>query len=302
MVNIQRISYAVHTVSKSASFPIKLSHAQQLVAAALGYKSLAAYQKSLLEASCLKDTAHFVLDGELLTDRAQQLGLPYQSHDLTVLIRRGFKACLPNADIHQSMDELYNYITNLVEDQVLNDSSVSGEISTTNGDGVDEVYIPVDEFVMEALPPLGQPFNIELDGHVAMNIDDERPYSGHIIHVKAILIIERTGKVSIVEPICEVVNAGIDYNWGDDNHHLLERPLAEALAEELELKLSEAKELVDAEPIENVSSDGLVYGYTFDFTHHASPAVATKIQTKYGSLMVEVPSWFFEGVRSTAYE
>ena len=72
--------------------------------------------------------------------------------------------------------------------------------------------------------------------------------------------------------------------------------MAEALAEELNLKVSEAELLVDVEPLTLASDDDLVYGYEFDFSEAASPTVAEKIMFKYDSLQVTVGPDFFDNV------
>ncbi|KVT08112.1 hypothetical protein WT24_17285 [Burkholderia sp. MSMB1078WGS] len=40
---------------------------------------------------------------------------------------------------------------------------------------------------------------IEVLGHIGMDQDPERPYSGHIIDIAASVSVERTGRVSIAE-------------------------------------------------------------------------------------------------------
>ncbi len=267
-----------------------------MVAAALGYKSLAAFQASPLEAPSLAEAAHFVLDGGLLADRARELGLPHQLPQLAVLLKQAFDVRLPSAQLHQSEEGLHDYVTSLVDDVVLNDDEVASEMASTNGDGIEEIYIPIDDIDMDDLPPFGQPMELELEGHIAMGIDTERPYSGHKIEVEVRLVLERTGKVSIAEPICEVLNAQLDWSWGADEDEPPKVSLAKALADETGLTVPEAEELVDAEPIANESNDGMVYGYVFDFSGFASPATAAKLQSKYGSLQVEVFPSFFDRV------
>lgn len=148
------------------------------------------------------------------------------------------------------------------------------------------------------MPPLGQPLEMELEGHIAIGIDTERPYSGHKIEIQVRLVIARTGKVSIAEQVCEVVSAQLDCNWGsdDEENEGLKVSLAKALADELGLSIDEAKELVDADAIPHESDDGLAYGYAFDFSPHASPEVAEKLMANRGSLQLEVQPWFFDRI------
>lgn len=298
MVGISSISYAVSAASRSSTAPIMLSHAQQLVAAALGYKSLAAFQASPLEASTLDEAAHFILDGALLVERIQNLSLPNPLPEVAMFIKAAFNNQLPSARLHETVGDLYCYVTELVDDRVLNDGAVEGEIASTNNDGVDEVYIPVDNLDLDELPQPGHLLEQELEGHVAMTVDTERPYSGHKIKVRATVTFERTGKVSIKEPVCEVIDAQIAGYWDDDGHTLAKVSLAQALADETGLTVEEAEELLDVDAVPNASDDGLVYGYVLDFSDHASPATAAKLRAKYGSTWVEVPSWFFDRIDS----
>lgn len=206
MVTISCIAYAVRTASDSTSHPVKLSHAQQLVAAAFGYKSLAAYQASKEESAALDEAAHFVLDGQLLFSRSLELKLPHEFTELALLLQTAFKERLPTARLHSSEMELDGYVRDLVQNLVLNHGDTSSAMAMTNNDGIDEIYLPFDDVSLAELPPPGETMGVEFDGHVSMTLDIERPYSGHKIDVKARLILERKGRVYISEPICEVVS------------------------------------------------------------------------------------------------
>ncbi|MGM3277458.1 hypothetical protein [Ralstonia sp. 24A2] len=75
IVGIRALAYTVRIQSASLPKPVALGHAQQLVAAALGYKSLAAYQASQEERPDLSGTEHIVIDDDVLRQRAQELGV-----------------------------------------------------------------------------------------------------------------------------------------------------------------------------------------------------------------------------------
>lgn len=301
MVTISAIAYAVRTASESTPHPIKLSQAQQLVAAAFGYKSLAAYQASKEESKDLDDAAHFILDIELLSRRAQELKLPHMACEMAALLQNAFKERLPAAQLHPSEITLDGYVRDLVQNAILNHWGTNGAMAMTNNDGIDEIYLPFNEVVLADLPPPGDVLDEEFIGHVTMTVDTERPYCGHKIDVEARLVIERKGRVCIAEPACEVISAKL--NWGGDDSE--DNPptvsLAQALADELDLELSEAEELVDAEPLDDQSDDGIVYRYVYDFSDYASPAVAKKLMAKYGDLQIEVPAWFFDRVTPSEY-
>lgn len=296
MVKVSSIAYAVRTASKSTLFPIKLGHAHQLVAAALGYKSFAALQFSEPDATIADDANHFILDLDLLSDRAQQLNLNNSLSDLESFIKSGITQFSSHSKFYVSMDDfLYPHVSDIVNDTALNDERTSSQIGLTNGDGVEEIYIPID-LELDELPSLGQHLDLDLEGHISMGIDSERPYSGHKIFVRVSLMLKRTGKINFAEPKCELTDVYLDMDWGGDEIVQNKISLSEALSDELGIELSEARSLVDADYFTNESNDGLIYNYVFDFTHHASPAIAEKLRAKYHSLSVTVPPWFFENV------
>lgn len=211
-VDISALAYTVRALSIDLPVHLKLGHAQQLVAAALGYRSLAAYQASTEESENLDDAAHAVLDEELLLERAVQLGLvplqPFLSH----LVKSAFKVHLPDLSLHHSHDALEDAVRDLVDHAVLNHDKTAGEMGMTNSDGIREVYLPVD-FETDELPLHGDFLEIPIDGNVTMNPDVERPYSGHRIDVKATLFLARVGRVCIAAPEVAVESAKLDYNW-----------------------------------------------------------------------------------------
>jgi hypothetical protein len=304
MVTITQIAFAIRKQSPSFIKPsetLTLSHAQQLVAAALGHGSLAAYQASEYETSTFENIAHIVLDGEGLAQRANELKLSIKYSELAIAVAQSIKECLPNVRLHHSVANLDDYVRRLVDKIVVNDGDVAEEMALTNADGLNEIYLPVDDFDFDLLPP-NQPIEQEISGHVSMNIDPERPYSGHKIHVQALLTLKRTGEFSIAEPVCTVKKADLDWNWSGDDEEEEDIPrisLAQALANELDIALDEAEELVDSEIITNASSDDLVYSHTFDFSRDASPELTKKLLDKHGSLSLEVPAWFFDRIHAS---
>lgn len=68
------IAFVLRNASRAALTPVSVSYAQQLVAAALGYDSLAAYQASAETQTTFDGPNHYVLDGDRISLRAHQLG------------------------------------------------------------------------------------------------------------------------------------------------------------------------------------------------------------------------------------
>lgn len=300
-IGISDLAHSVRKNSTSAGVPVQLGHAQQLVAAALGYKSFAAYQAAqgaAQEPPHLDDVHHVVLDYDMLDERAGELGAAPAPSQLRELIGDAFKVRAPHALIHASHASFDTYVREHVDQVVIEDGDVNSEMAGANYDGIDEVYF---DFEVESNTiPVGSTLDIDLDGHVGLGIDTERPYSGHIVNVEGTLSVARSGRRCFGSVDCEVTKASLDTNWGDDDHdgEPPARSMSEAYAELLGLELHEVGDLADVEAMPLYGNSGeMVYGYLIDFTDAASPEVAKKILQHHSSLRIEVGLSFFDNVR-----
>lgn len=211
MPSLNSLAHAVRVQSQASATPIVLGHAQQLIAAALGYNTLAAYQASP-EESPLEGARHFVLDLDLAHQRAGELGVAVSEGQLDALLGSAFAGQLPHAQFHRSVSALEDYIRDRLDHLVTNDAEAASQMAMTNGDSIGEVYLPFDLSLAD-LPPPGEMTEIEVLGHIGMDQDLERPYSGHLIDVEASVSVERTGRVSIAEPDITVLEAKLNYDW-----------------------------------------------------------------------------------------
>jgi len=211
MPSLSSLAHALRVQSQASATPIVLGHAQQLIAAALGYNTLAAYQASP-EESPLDGARHFVLDLDLAHQRAGELGVAVSEEQLDALLGSVFAGQLPHARFHRSESALEDYIRDRLDHLVTNDDEAASQMAMTNGDSIGEVYLPFDLSLAD-LPPPGETTEIEVLGHLAMDQAPERPYSGHIIDIEASLSVERTGRVSIAEPDISVIEAKLNYDW-----------------------------------------------------------------------------------------
>lgn len=300
-IGISDLAHSLRKNSSSQGVPVKLGHAQQLIVAALGYKSLAAYQKAQkvgLEPNHLGDVGNIILDQALLNQRANELGVALMSTHLNELIGTALRERTAHISAHSSFDAFEDHVRMRVEKVVFEDNRVNSAMANTNCNGVEEIY-----FDFEAEPEriaVGDSLVIDLEGHVRLGIDAERPYSGHIISVEGTLCLERMGRQCFSSPDCQVTNAEIDVGWADE-YQDGEPPvisMAQAYADLLGLTLAEASELTDVEPEPRDGHSGeAIYGYMLDFTGYASPEVARKILQNNDSLGIAVGPEFFENVR-----
>ena len=168
---------------------------------------------------------------------------------------------LPRLTVHSTQGELEEHLRRYVDDRLLD--KASDELARTNGDGLDEIYLPFD-FSLEDLPDPGDTHTIEISGHISVAIDTERPYSGHKVEVEASLLLTRVCRQGIAAPELEVERIRLA-SWGDEDEWVSPDDLQQALAKLLEIDADDAATLVEVSIEANQSDDGMLYSYILDF-------------------------------------
>ncbi len=207
-VGLYVLAYAVRKNSNTLSSPIGLGHAQQLLAAALGYKSLAAYQAAQAagqETDVLDDVAHVLLHEDVLVARAAELGVA-GPENLPRLVSMAFKSVLPGVRIANSESDLQDDVRLAVEWQVENDPACAGQMVGANHDGVDETYVEL-EFEFGDVPDPGNALSVDVAGQITLRVDRDRPYSGHRVKFKGGVFLERLGRTLLAKPRFEAEHA-----------------------------------------------------------------------------------------------
>lgn len=298
-IDISAIAYAFQQQCKSASLPLKAGQVQQLMAAALGYKTLAAYQAAIAagtELVHLDTAAHLVLSCDSLKERAHQLGHSAIAPSLVGLTKLVFQQCLSTTRVHSSETNFFVHLQEQLEAAVEFDEQTLSEMALTNGDGVDEVYVPVD-VTLASLPHARSQVTLDIEGHVAMSLDSERPYAGHIIQIQACVSFDRLGYALFSDADYSVREAKLDYDWAEDDDTGPKITFAEAIADLTGLTPAESEMLVDVEPLDVVGNDDMVYGHILDFTNVAPPELAKKLMARHGQLDFRVSLNFFDQVQ-----
>jgi len=297
-VGVTDLAHSLRKNTANSAVPILLSRGQQLVCAALGHKSLAslqAAQAAKREPQSLDDLAHVVPDYELLGERAEELGLAIPEDRLRTLVETAFKERLPETQVHRYFSDLAMAVQADMHEAVISDESVNSAMNNANYAGIDEVYFEEEVDPDEAT--LDEPLTTTILGHVGLGVDAERPYAGHLVHFEVAMTLARCGRRCFEKPEIEVLSSGLDYDWGDDEP-APKRTLAQALAEELNIDVTEAEELTDVEAQELTGHSGeRTYGFLFDFTGQVSPQLAARLIAQHGSLQLEVGPSFFEALR-----
>lgn len=291
-IDISSVAYAI-THHPKANTRIKHGHAQQCLAAALGYKSLAALQASPAAGFLPDRETHVVLDVAALLDRAHELNLAIGAEELCAMVHDAISKVWVGTPVHMSLEAFHSALQQDVDFTAANDGIVSGQTAITNSDGVREIYMPIEGLDFDKVPSNGDPFEIEISGHIAMEQDPDRPYWGHRVETRATLWLVRQGRAFWAAG-CRIKDAELDTSW--DQPDVL--TLAEALADLLDVDIAVADELTDASLQQLASEEGLVYGWEFDFSEvSVDEDVLEQIEVRHGSLRVRVRPDFFDRVQ-----
>ena len=155
MANLSAISFHARKGFVAAGVSAKLSHVQELVAAALGHNTLASYQTAS-EDTALAGAAHVVLDTGLLEERASKLGLSVTPPQLLDVVSAAAKIACPAVQIHASVEDFGDVLQAELESEVESDDRVASEMASCNHDGVRDVSMPVDPTVFTDLVHVGR--------------------------------------------------------------------------------------------------------------------------------------------------
>lgn len=298
MSTFSTIAHNLRHNLQAASYSVSLGHCQQAVAALFGFNTLAAFQASDLWTSDLYTVQHVVIDEPRIITRTTKFGSFPNAQILRQAIAAAVEGSELQATLHNSPMHFQDYLQASLEHFVEADGDVISEMANANHDGIDEFYLPFD--IEDELTDPYQHLSIDIEGHVGLREDNERPFSGNKVNVVVNISMERLSASTFTEVEYLVVSASLDYRWslGDDDDDRPHRISFEnALSNDLGITVEEAETLVDVEPQAITSDDGsMTYYYVLDFDGVATEPLRTKLLDQHGSLQIEVDMNFFDNV------
>ena len=286
------LSHSLRVAGQQRGIDFKLGHAQQLLACAFGYQTLAGYQSASNEPSRIADDTHLLLDVDALQQRALSLGLDVSEQVLLDLFNHAFYSRVPHGGVHTSGSDFLDYLHDRLQAAVPEDPRVANRIADMNVDGVAEVYTPFD-FALADLPFVGALLIIPVSGFIRMELDVERPYAGDQVDVEVNVSMKRLGRRLIGN--VDVEFERVSRHDPDDGPLPISRARAYAQLLGLSLHLTREIDNVHEEPETGASGEGF-YGYVIDFTHAGPEGVVQAIQAKHGTLSFNVGPDFFDNI------
>ncbi len=198
----------------ASGLSISLGHTQQLLAASLGYGSLAAIQASTEEVPGLEGADFVILDITGLTARAASLGLGSVSDQITGAIVSAIKSDPePPAVFLTPLDFIEDVAGRFANDTVMDHDAVSNAAANTNA-YFEGAYLEATE-PDEALKDSREFWEIPVEGNVGMDQDPDKPFSGDNILVKGVVRIWKAGRVCLMNDMELDIGAGVDDSYYD---------------------------------------------------------------------------------------
>jgi hypothetical protein len=286
-LDISAIAYAVRTRLNKAPgaqthlATIKLTHIQECIAAALHHNTLASLQSSG-ELKVPTDGHYLVLDMGLVKRRAMELGIRLNSDSASEsntyaqfqkVLLESFADDFDGIEVCSSEDTLYERFQDCIENLVLNNPDVAGQMAMANHNGLPE-FSGVDHIDLLAIEPGGRVYMCEVKLAVNLEPEDERPYYGHVVKVDANLSISKPGRAFFGFDL-QIGHARLS-EGSDEEGQALHQPvdtffsdeplqLVFALAKLLDVNLATADELAEAPLNPKIDDQGAFAGYVFDF-------------------------------------
>lgn len=294
---INTLTHGLREHLVASGSPIGLGHTHQLLAAALGYTSLAVLQASN-EPNNLTPSMHWIVDVDQLKERASSLASTF---DVGVFIyslaQASFECHGPK--IQSSDDEMAEEFIVEAQDEALDNSGVASKMANTNCTGPWDAYLEFSGSSINAAAQVGDQFEIDYEGQVQGEQDPDRMYFGHQVNVTIQLRFEMAGKrLFNGPPKIEVMGAVLDDEYFSDDDAPSPPSLSEleAIAMELNIPLekSELFEGADIEP--HTTSAGVHVGYLVNIQDCSSSPLIERLREEHPSLQIWVLGTAFERI------
>lgn len=192
-----------------------LGHVHQVLAGALGYKSFAAYKASSEEQPLYDDAKHVVVAQNLVEERLRDLGyppVPQVTDAVMTAIKNTFGQQVPGVEVHTSISDLGDAISETVEEAIENSDEYNSEYATTNATGgwfdlEFDAPVPIDTPASELL--------IEATGTSSLDQDPDRVYFGDVLDVRASIGFPKIGRRILGEAEVREVWASVQHDGPD---------------------------------------------------------------------------------------
>lgn len=218
------LAFSTSKILAASGHTVSSSHAQQLLAAALGYASLASLQASTEEQPGLQHADIVILDVAGVIVRAAQLGHAQCAEQIADAIAQAIRNDPAAPALYNSWGEFVeNKVVPYASEAALDDEAVSSAAASTNAmfDEPAEIEIPsiggsdpASGSWKPNVSACGGFFEVPITGTITMDQDEDRMYSGHILNIAGTVQIEKAGRRCMMDYLDMDLGAAVD-----DSHY-----------------------------------------------------------------------------------
>lgn len=210
--NFNTVVFVARKNLKSSGIAISLGHVHQMLAAGLGYNSLAALQASNEEEPGLDGADYVILDVAGMTARATDLGYGATAPEVIDAIIGAIKVDLePPMIFLNAQDFIEDVACRFANDNAFDNDAVSSAAAETNA-YFEGTYIEATEDP-EPLKDARDFWEIPIGGNVSMDQDLDKPFSGDNILVNGVVRVWKAGRVCLMNDMELDIGASVDDSY-----------------------------------------------------------------------------------------
>lgn len=177
------LAFFIKTATHSTQYPISLSHSQQLISAALGFASFAAYQAHHRD-DLLILARQIVFNDSTLKNRINQLQIEMPEDDLTQIMVEAFNTKMPYIKIHDSFESYAHDVEQELMKSLIQNKDIVEEAFKT--EFLNFEYVFLDKNYVQLAPLMSDYCFIPIEGYVLIRANSS-PLGRHEIHFRLLL-------------------------------------------------------------------------------------------------------------------
>lgn len=289
------LAHTLRPMLAAYGMPLSLGHTHQLLAAACGYQSYAAWQKAKDEPDTFDPSMHWLVDRNQILSRAGTLALTFDVDQFIGALDMASRE-LRGATVHASAVTLHEQFVVEAQQAAEEDDAVGNQMADTNCYGPFEACLEATTVLPDVLPSISEALRLEFVGKVQGDSDPERGFSGDSVNVTVeVRLIMRGRRLAGGMPVMRVLEAALDWSWaGSDEDDAPRLSFSEALGFELNITDEDAQALQDAQILPHEASSGDDVGAIIDLTHCARQDVARRVAMAHGGMQIVVLGGSFD--------
>jgi len=221
---VSSAAFAASKIISNSALTVKRSHLGEIVAAMLGYRTLAALKIEETDPSLdrhLGEAEMLVLNGALAMERTEGLLDALTFAQRAIVVQACSQALTNAADVpvYRDVSEFYDaYARDALSEAIASSDEVAGGMADTNASFVADPEVP------DEVPPTDDLWAARTEWTIAINAtmtgeydpEGDRPFTGNTLNCYAKLSFAKAGRAGLVFAESEAYG-GVDDSWREQD-------------------------------------------------------------------------------------